>query len=117
MDRISKVNVDHFELQKELASSIDQVRYQFSLISSKIEEENFLQSHFYIAKMAREVEELLVEAGLLLPHETKNKQLVAEEPMEKRIDKATQIFYDLVSDYYPELISPDMQKLRKATEE
>lgn len=115
MYRISQINNEQLEMQSDLANAIEQIRYQYLKIASKIEEEEFLFENFYIARDVLKLEEILVEAGLLRPEEAKKKFDLIDDPMDKRIDRATGIFYDIVQDYYPELVSPDYGKIKSTT--
>jgi len=49
------------------------------------------------------LEEKLVEGGIITPEEIFD---MSAGQIKSRMDWATEIFYDITSNYYPELISP-----------
>jgi len=59
------------------------------------------------------LEEQLVQAGLMTPEEVYEK--TTDELFENQMERATQIFYDVTHQYYPELIAPMYEKITKET--
>jgi hypothetical protein len=55
-----------------------------------------------------ELQELMVRAGYINPEEAE--KFTAAQPYEARMDRASQIFYEYVQNYAPELISPQYEE-------
>jgi len=70
----------------------------------------FLSQHLFIVWDFKILEEKLVEAGLLTPEEIYD---LSAGQMRNWMDRATEIFYDITSTYYPELISPIYEQITK----
>lgn len=66
----------------------------------------FLQENQYIKYDLLELEELLVKGGYLEPEEA---SVLFNEPLDERMQRAADVFYDYVVNYAPELLSPQHQ--------
>lgn len=83
-------------------------REQYLKIREAVKENQFLSQHLFIVRDLKILEEKLVEAGLLTPEEIFE---MSAGQIWNRMDWATEIFYEITSNYYPELISPIHDKI------
>ena len=74
----------------------------------------FLQENQYIKYDLLELQELLVKGGYIEPDEASAVTALASEPFDKRMQRASDIFYDYVVNYAPELISPQYNSFYEA---
>ena len=65
----------------------------------------FLQENQYIKYDLLELQELLVKGGYLEPEEAAS-SVLSQEPFDQRMQRASDVFYDYVVNYAPELLSP-----------
>ena len=110
MKNILSVVEDTKSIQKEMGEAIESVRSQFSKISDAFDKYEFLQNHRYIKYDLLELEEKMVEAGLLDPSEAIGKTPIEEMPFLYKMRRATEVFYDLSKDYFPEM-APNTENL------
>jgi len=74
------------------------------MMQEAIDKHSFLKENDYIRYDLLELQEMLVKGGYMDPDEA-NKAL-DREPFESKMERASQVFYDYVLNYAPELISP-----------
>jgi hypothetical protein len=74
----------------------------------------FLQENEYIKYDLLELQELLVKAGYVDPNEAAAVSALAAEPFEQRMQRASDVFYDYVVNYAPELMSPQYNDFYEA---
>lgn len=110
MKNILSAVEDTKSIQKEMGEAIESVRSQFSLISEAFDKYGFLQDHRYIKYDLLELEEKMVEAGLLDPSEAIGKTPIEEMPFLYKMRRATEVFFDLTKDYFPEM-APNTENL------
>ena len=103
MKHILQAGKDIQNLQEEMAHSIEAVRSQYLEMSDAFDKNEFLQKNKYIKYDLLQLQEKLVEAGLLDPYESIGSIKLENMPLSKRMARATEVFYDLTKDYYPEL--------------
>lgn len=72
------------------------------MMSAANDKHGFLQDNQYIKYDILELQELLVKGGYIEPDET----VLASETTNQRMIRASEVFYDYVSSYAPELLSP-----------
>jgi len=72
----------------------------------------FMQENKFIYYDMLELQELLVKGGYLNPEEAE--QMLATQPYDARMDRASEIFYEYVQNYATELISPQYDKFYQA---
>jgi hypothetical protein len=72
----------------------------------------FLLENDYIKYDMLELQELLVKGGYIEPDEAVS--ALASEPFDQRMQRASDIFYDYVVNYAPELISPQYNSFFEA---
>jgi hypothetical protein len=100
------------DFQQEYQSSIDNLRNQFFQMSEASDKHAFLQENQYIKFDLLELQELLVKGGYIEPDEAS--AVLASEPFDQRMQRASDIFYDYVVNYAPELISPQYNSFYEA---
>ena len=91
-------------IQKEMGEAIESVRSQFTKMTEAFDKFKFLQDHKYIKYELLELEEKMVEAGLIDPNEVTGKTPIEEMPFLFKMRRATEVFYDLTKDYFPEMV-------------
>jgi hypothetical protein len=64
----------------------------------------FLKNNLALVRDMRTLEELLVKAGLLTPEEVFD--IKNEDLFENQMERASEIFYEITHNYYPELLAP-----------
>lgn len=77
---------------------------QYQKLKAAHDEHTFLQENKYVHYDLLELQEMLIKAGYLHPEE----QLVNEDVQVGALgmDSAVEVFYDLVLNYHPEVLSP-----------
>lgn len=110
MTRIIAAGREAKTLQKEFAESIETVRSQYSKMSETFDQLEFLQENKYIKYDLLELEEKMVDAGLLEPDEATGRSPIEEKSLTDRMKRATEVFYDITKDYYPEMV-PNTDRL------
>jgi len=75
------------------------------LMSQAADKHQFLQENNYIKYDLLELQEQLVKGGYLDPQEAADSAL-SNEPFDQRMQRASDVFYDYVINYAPELLSP-----------
>ena len=103
MKNILQTGEDIKDLQEEMAQSIEAVRSQYLEMSDAYDKNDFLRENKYIRYDLLQLQNKLVEAGLMDPYESIGSVMIEEMPLSKRMARATEVFYDLTRDYYPEL--------------
>jgi hypothetical protein len=103
MQHILKAGTDLQSYQREMAESIESVRSQYTQISESFDQHKFLQDNKYIKHDLIQLQEKMVEGGLLDPYESIGAVELENIPMSERMGRATEIFYDLTKDYFPEM--------------
>ena len=101
MERISSLTIHTKEVQREVAISIEAVRKQYQQMKDAFDQHEFLQHNPYIKKDLLALEDLLIKANLLEPRE-----ILEGVGLGDKMQTATDIFYNIVQDYHPELLSP-----------
>ena len=91
------------EIQKEMAEAIEAVRSQYSKMSAAFDSNEVLQENPYIKYDLLELQERLVEAGLMHPDEATGRHSLEDMPFATKMNRATEVFYELTQDYYPEM--------------
>ena len=81
-------------------------------MSEATDKHAFLQENEYIKYDLLELQELLVKGGYVEPDEALS--VLTTEPFDKRMQRASDIFYDYVLNYAPELISPQYNSFIEA---
>lgn len=92
------------DLQVDQQAAIETLRGQYFKLQEASDKHNFLKENKYIEYDLLELQELLVKGGYLNPEEAllgKN-----ESDFDSRMERASQVFYDLVLTFNPEFISP-----------
>lgn len=91
-------------VQADMQASIDSLRQQYFKLQEAKDKYQFLDENKYIRLEMLELEELLVKGGYIDPDEA----LIAksDQSFETRMDRASKIFYEYVSAYSPEMMSP-----------
>lgn len=74
----------------------------------------FMTENKYILYELYELQDLMIRAGYINPEEAKN---LPESSYDSRMERASEIFYDYVQNYAPELMSPQYQGFFDASEE
>lgn len=115
MQRVIEQAIELKEFQKDNAAAIDALRKQYGLLLEAHNQHEFLAENPYIRTAFLELQELMVKGGYLNPEEA-NKNLAAV-PFNERMEAASQIFYELSSDYAPESLSPQHEALYEAAVE
>lgn len=92
------------ELQRDYQASIDNLRQQYFLMSEATDKHSFLQDNEYIKYDLLELQELLVKGGYIDPEEANS--FLSNESFDSRMQRASDVFYDYVQNYAPELLSP-----------
>lgn len=82
-------------------------------MSQAADKHQFLQENNYIKYDLLELQELLVKGGYLDPQEAADSAL-SNEPFDQRMQRASDVFYDYVINYAPELLSPQHNKFYEA---
>lgn len=103
MKHILQAGKDIQQYQKEMAESIESVRSQYTQMSEAFDQHKFLQSNKYIKLDLLKLQDQMVKAGLMDPYETIGTVPIEGLSLTERMGRATEIFYDLTKDYYPEL--------------
>lgn len=102
-------------IQNDLASSVFNLpAYYYDIKQTVQEEPNLLHNH-YLKQAILELEEILVGAGLIHPDEMINLSLI--EDIDLRMERAEELFKELVQTSFNYLSSPTIEKLYKATED
>ena len=91
-------------IQSELAEAIEAVRSQFSKMASVYDQTEFMKNNKYIKYDLLELQERLVESGLMTPDEAIGRKSYEKVPFNEKMDRAKELFYDLTKDYYPEMV-------------
>ena len=98
------------DVQTEMAGAIEAVRSQYLQMSDAFDDHKFLQDNKYIKYDLLQLQEKLVEAGLMDPYESIGRVELENIPLSERMGRATEIFYDITKDYFPEM-APKMNHL------
>jgi len=112
MNDIINAAVQVKEFQQEYQASIDNLRNQYFQMSEATDKHAFLQENEYIKYDLLELQELLVKGGYVEPDEALS--VMTNEPFDQRMQRASDIFYDYVVNYAPELISPQYNSFFEA---
>ena len=75
-------------------------------MSEATDKNAFLIENEYIKYDLLELEEMLVKGGYLEPEEAFGHKVMSKEPVDQRMQRAADVFYDYVVNYAPELLSP-----------
>lgn len=94
------------DLQRDYQASIDNLRQQYFLMGEAGDKHVFLQENRYIKYDLLELQELLVKGGYIEPEEAAQWSSLVSEPFDQRMQRASDVFYDYVVNYAPELLSP-----------
>jgi hypothetical protein len=90
-------------IQAELAEAIESVRSQYSLMSKNYDQQDFLQKNKYIKYDLLELQEKLVEGGMITPDEATGREAYEKMSFSDKMNRAKEVFYELTNDYYPEM--------------
>lgn len=90
-------------LQVDMQASIDSMRQQYFKMQEAADKHAFLEENKFIRLELLELQEKLVKAGYLEPEECQ--KISSSMPYEVRMERASRIFYEYVSDFAPELLS------------
>lgn len=90
-------------IQREMAEAIETVRSQYSRMAEAFDVNSFLKDNPYIKFDLLELQQKMVESGLMHPDEATGKHSVEELPLHVKMERAFEVFYDLTMDYYPEM--------------
>jgi hypothetical protein len=102
-------------IQNDLASSVFNLPgYYYDIKKAVQDEPNLLHNH-YLKQAILELEEILVGAGLIHPDEMIDLSLI--EDIDLRMERAEELFKELVQTSFRYLSSPTIEKLYKATED
>jgi hypothetical protein len=113
MSDIINAAVSVKELQKDYQASIDNIRQQYLQMSEAADKHAFLLDNNYIKYDLLELQELLVKGGYLDPNEAAG-SVLSNEAFDERMQRASDVFYDYVINYSPELLSPQHSKFYEA---
>jgi hypothetical protein len=91
-------------MQKEMDAAVRSVRTQYQRLREAHDQHAFLQEHKYIHLDMMELQEMLIKAGYLQPDEVVVNEQVQVGAL--GMDAAVEVFYDLVLNYHPEVLSP-----------
>lgn len=105
------------ELQRDHQSSIDNLRQQYFLMGEAADKHVFLQENQYIKYDLLELQELLVKGGYMEPEEAVQWTTLVQEPFDSRMNRASDVFYDYVVNYAPELLSPQYASFFEAAKQ
>ena len=92
-----------------MQASIDGLRQQYFKLLEAKDKYKFMEENEYIRLELLELEELLVKGGYVDPDEASIAN--SEQTYEARMERASKIFYDYVSSYSPEMMSPQYNTL------
>ena len=99
-------------LQVDMQASIDSMRQQYFKIQEAADKHKFLEENKFVRLELLELQEKLVKAGYLEPEETQ--KISSSMPYDVRMERASRIFYEYVSDFAPELLSQQYEDFAKA---
>ena len=115
MKEIVDASVEVKEVQKDFQATIENVRTQYFKMLEASDKHEFLQENEYIKYDLLELQEMLVKGGYLGHEEAL--QHLANEPFERRMERAANVFYDYVVNYTPEVISPQHEEFYNAAQD
>lgn len=91
------------ELQVDQQAAIESLRSQYFKLQAAQNKHEFLAENKYLTFDMLELQEMLVKGGYLDPHEA----LVGQhDSIERRMERASSVFYELAINFNPELLSP-----------
>lgn len=99
------------EVQQEQQAVIETLREQFFKLQQAQNKHEFLQSNKYLVYDMLELQEMLVRGGYMDPNEA---LLGVSDNIEHRMERASQLFYDLVVNQQPDLLSPQYDQFYDA---
>lgn len=102
------------ELQTDQQAAIESLRQQFFKLQAAQNKHEFLEDNKYMMYDMLELQELLVKGGYLEPEEA---LLGASESIDERMQRASSVFYDVVMNHQPELLSPQYETFYNAATE
>lgn len=112
MKRVLDSAAELKNVQEDLQSTIDSMRSQYFRLMEAKDKNKFMEDNKYIKYELLELEELLVQSGFIDPDEAVGS--LADQAFPMRMERASKIFYDYVSAYSPEMMSPQYQPFIEA---
>jgi hypothetical protein len=110
MKNIINASKEAKNIQKEMFEAINEVRNQYTTMSEAFDEIDFLKDHPYIKYDLLELQEKLVNAGIMHPDEATGKTQLSKMSLSDKMNRAQEVFYELTQDYFPDA-APMMEHL------
>lgn len=102
-------------IRNDLASSVFNLSGYYYNIKKTIQDEPNLLHNHYLRQAILELEEMLVSSGLISPDEIINLSII--EDIDLRMERAEELFKELVQTSFSYISSPSMKRLYQATED